>query len=353
MARDPNPVVNVPHTLTVQYLATSLDGATPSIPFSTDSGNPDFIPPNPSGIYVVPRAGVEVPALGLIDPDQGVGGSMGDRFIPWMSVFVDVATTVTISIVDAEDPGADLLVLEADVVVTPELPLYRNSCFRVPQGGQIRIVTADPTPARVRLRIIVSIEETCDDSSGGANGATGDAPMQELILDAYSVAFNAMTPVEGGVNLNVPTGFTPVVWTRVLTTEHVVLIYNNSTEEEIAAVFQTVLPLVYHGGDLQIELELGGDAVTPVAGDAEMYALIEAMPPGTDYTVLAFGAEIDLTTEIPTDTSIVRASSLVSGAQLDGLVAGDAFRVLIGRHPNDEYNGSVLFFRGRIREILP
>ena len=178
-------------------------------------------------------------------------------------------------------------------------------------------------------------------------------PMQELILDASVVALNPTTPVEGQENVTAPTGFLAAVRTVAgLLSGLVILLFDPDPDTDVACMFQTVLPLQYHGGDLEITVELAaGDDST--AADAEMYALIQAEPPGTDIALApVFGTGIPLTTTMGAQNAIVQATATISGAQLDGLVAGNAFRVLLGRHAADAYAGPVVFVRGRVREIL-
>lgn len=178
----PNPG-NPPQTLTVQYDGvTTFDGVTASVPFSRDPRSADYIEPDDNGIYHVPQNG----PLGLIDPDLGVGGSMGDRWIPWMLVVVDAADNLEVVVVDAEGNVALETVEPLQLVPSS---LYRNQRFRVPQGGLIR-VSGDPGVAgRLRLRIMLEPDTCCD--SAGSSSSSGDT----TVVDQNQQVFF------GGVNL--------------------------------------------------------------------------------------------------------------------------------------------------------
>ena len=162
-----DPILRPLQTLTVQYDVESIDGVTPSKPFSRDPTSETFIAPNAEGIYVVKQG-----AVGLIDPDLGVGGSMGDRFIPWIEVCRDAPDTVEIAIVDGEDPDKLLEVVEGPTAVTPTSPLYLTQFFRCPQGGLIRIRSGLDGPGKIRFRILLECED-CPPSGGGGRGQTG------------------------------------------------------------------------------------------------------------------------------------------------------------------------------------
>ena len=199
----------IPQTLTVQYDVLGVDGTTPSEPFSRDVGDPDFVPPNAQQIYVINQD-----AVGLIDPDIGVGGSIGDRFIPWIEVVVDDAATVNLALVDGEDPDTVLEVIEAAGAAAPLAPYYRDDVFRVPQGALLR-VTCDPVDAGVKVRLRIQSDcEACpppDPLPGptgptgatgatgptGATGATGPEALLELTLDELQALGTATDPAVG------------------------------------------------------------------------------------------------------------------------------------------------------------
>lgn len=150
-------------TLTVQYNVLRIDGQTPSEPFSLATQPVD---PQSQVFEVVQDA------VGLIDPDQRAGGSMGDRFIPWIEVVLDEPGQIQISIVDGQDPDLVLASIVGPTAVVPGTPFFRAAQFRCPQGALIRVgdLAAPTGPGRVRLRIIAHAE-----AGPGAAGATGPA----------------------------------------------------------------------------------------------------------------------------------------------------------------------------------
>jgi len=155
-----------PHqTLTVQYDTTGLDGVTPGkniiIAAGTEAESQEgYIPPNAEGIYVVPQG-----KLGLIDPDFiDQGGARGDRFIPWIMVSSTTAGTVTIELVDGEDPTRVLKVLNSAVAVATTF--YRDRSFRVPQGALIRVTGVGLTSPVVRLNAKLDCDE-CNETTSG------------------------------------------------------------------------------------------------------------------------------------------------------------------------------------------
>ena len=165
-----DPFVTPLQTVTVQYDVGSIDGSTPSEPFSRDENSDKYLRPNAENIFVV-----EQDAVGLIDPDQGVGGSQGDRFIPWIEVCLTAAGDVEISIVDGEDPAKLLAIIEPATAVTPTAPLYRSRSFRCPQGGLIRVTASGGLGGKIRFRILLECED-CGDGGGGGGGVGPTGP---------------------------------------------------------------------------------------------------------------------------------------------------------------------------------
>lgn len=170
----PNPG-NPPQTLTVQYDGvTDLDGVTPSVAFSRDPTSPDYIEPDASGIYHVPQNG----PLGLVDPDLGVGGSMGDRWISWLELAPEVASTISVATVDGEEPTLQLAAIEPAQLVASVL--FRNTRFRCPQGGLIRLGGTAGAATKVRLRISLEPETCCDPDAEATPTVVVDQ-LQQLI----------------------------------------------------------------------------------------------------------------------------------------------------------------------------
>ena len=152
MSRDP--LVQSFQTLTVQYDVESIDASTPSRPFSRDESSDAFLRPNAENIFVVKQEKV-----GLIDPDQGVGGTQGDRFIPWREVCLEADGDVEIAIVDGETPAKVLTVVQSATAVTTTEPYYRDRVFRCPQGALIRVTASGDLGGKIRLRIILECED--------------------------------------------------------------------------------------------------------------------------------------------------------------------------------------------------
>jgi hypothetical protein len=164
---------NPPQTFAFQYEGiTFLDGTTPGRRFSTDETSDLYIAPSLDGIYRIDQNG----PLGLIDPDGGHvedGGSVGDRFILWMAIFVDSPTSVGVTIVDAES-GDILQTIQASTPVNEVM--YLSTHFRVPQGGLIGIRSTTQVGARVRVRSALFPDDCCDgDGDGDGNGVVATA----------------------------------------------------------------------------------------------------------------------------------------------------------------------------------
>lgn len=182
-----------------------------------------------------------------------------------------------------------------------------------------------------------------------AAGSSAAGVMQELLLDISGVAMQPVSPVEGDENVSVPAGFTGAGRTLLLATGQTFLTYDDSVDE-LAATWQLAMPANYPGNGLEIVVELGGDGTA--TAEANMYAMLERLQPGADANVLNFGPEVSLRTEISGLTTVIQRTATITAAQMAGIVAGDAFRILIGRHPDDDpYAGLVTFFRGRLRAI--
>lgn len=150
---------NPPQTLCVQYNNVSAyDGVTLSVPYSRR-----IVSPNDEGIYEVDQAG----GLGLIDPDGGDGGgSMGDRFIQWIEVVVDVATTITLDVVDGQDTTLVLTTVVPPTAV--DAVLFRGASFRVPQGALLRVRSTGGTGGRLRMRPALEADAAADAANGGS-----------------------------------------------------------------------------------------------------------------------------------------------------------------------------------------
>jgi len=141
-------------SLTVEYVVSgSLDGTTPAPPIVTDQGADDSTPFDPENqIYRV-----EVENLGLIDPDLGVGGSIGARCIPflWIDTTALGAVGASVDVVGIVEDDAKLQT-EVESLVG-KAGGYLADGFMVPQGSAIRLsgFTAGAEPIVVRVSILV------------------------------------------------------------------------------------------------------------------------------------------------------------------------------------------------------
>lgn len=128
--------------VTIEYhVLGALDGITPAPPISIDPESPIFVPGDERGIRVVDVPG----SLGLIDPDLLVGGTQGDRCIPWIyldsnGIAGDIASQFSVLDVVAES-GIDVPAGQISPrFMTAGLPTFfsRNGTL-VPQGSDIGI----------------------------------------------------------------------------------------------------------------------------------------------------------------------------------------------------------------------
>jgi len=128
--------------VTIEYhVLGALDGITPAPPISLDPTSPLFVDADERGIRVVPVEG----GLGLIDPDLLVGGTQGDRCIPW--IYLDANglagdPAAQFSVVDVEpEPGIDVPAGQiAPRFLTGGVPtFFSRKGTLVPQGSNIGV----------------------------------------------------------------------------------------------------------------------------------------------------------------------------------------------------------------------
>lgn len=177
-------------SLTVEYVVSgSLDGTTPAPPIVTDESDGDATPfDKDTQIYRV-----EVENLGLIDPDLGVGGSIGPRCIPFLWI-------------DTEETGSAQASLDVVGIVGDEAKLQRqlenlsgdaggyfDDNFMVAQGSAIRVsgFTAAADPIIVRLTI--AVPKGCKDFALAAlaRAAEGDSGDRQLLAGVPDYSVNA------------------------------------------------------------------------------------------------------------------------------------------------------------------
>jgi hypothetical protein len=153
-----------PQSITVDYLVTgSLDGVSLAPEVIIDQNDPRATPFDTDTQIFRPDP---VPNLGLIDPDLLVGGSIGPRCIPFLSI----DTTAT------GDPGASVDIVgvreagEPDVFFQEQIqslegatgPIYLGDGFNVPQGSDIRLDgMSAPAGVPIRVRATILVPASC------------------------------------------------------------------------------------------------------------------------------------------------------------------------------------------------
>lgn len=130
-----------------------------------------------------------------------------------------------------------------------------------------------------------------------------------------------------------------------------VLEFDTSTQE--AAIFSGVLPVAYAGGGLTVEVYFAADtATTGTIGWDAAIERIDASSLDTDTDNFASAQTITAATVPATSGQILKTScTFTSGAQMGGLLAGEAFRLRIRRDvANDTAAGDAQLFYVVMRE---
>lgn len=115
---------------------------------------------------------------------------------------------------------------------------------------------------------------------------------------------------------------------------HPVLDFDAATDEE--AIFSSVLPRHYAGGGLTVTVMWAASSAT--SGDVVLDAQIERLEDeGTDMDADSFAAVQSVTVTAPGTSGAVQYSTIAftSGAQMDSLAAGEAFRLKVRRDANN------------------
>lgn len=343
-------------SFTVEFtISGSLDGTT-LVPteLQAPSENDD-----PQQLYRVDVVG----NAGLFDVDYLVTefnrrGAVGSRFVAMIWIVSPIAGSpgASLAVVDAVD--GPILVQETVDSLAGLTRYYRRipNGVLVPQGSLLSISGfTNPGTDTIKVRLTIQfINDLIEIQSalcceGGGSTPSEEAPMQELLLDVHNIAMQNLSPIEGQENVTVPTGFNAADRSFNAVSGNVFLVYEDPAETDVAAVWQLSLPAEYHGNGLELIIEVGGDG--SAQGDVEFYARIERQNVGYVGTAPSFGPEIDMTTTVSGTLVFIQTNATIVGADLDGLVAGEAFRLLIARRVGDTYTGSAVFFRGRIREV--
>lgn len=292
----PNPG-NPPQTLTVQYDGvTVFDGTTPSVAFSRDPSSPLYIEPDANGIYHVPQNG----PLGLIDPDLGVGGSMGDRWIPWLLVVPDAADNIVVQTVDAEN---DVFLETVEPLQLVVQSLFRNRRFRVPQGGLIRVSGDAGIGGRLRLRIMLEPDTCCDADAGSSSGDVVVDQNQQFMIGGQGTDVSADVPLlftwASGEIGPVPGVEGILAMRRAVTISGVAL---TTRTQNVGVPLEGTLSIIDNGATVYTSAALVLPGLTsvdipinpPVSIDA-MHQIQMAFTPSDDYGTVAISGAVDAT----------------------------------------------------------
>lgn len=180
-----------PQSLTVEYTVTgSLDGTTPAPELQIDQHASDATPFDEDAQIFRPES---VEHLGLIDPDLLVGGSIGTRCIPFLSIDTDQtgAGTASCDVVGVRGGSPSDVFFQKQIrdLAGTAGPIFIDEGFNVPQGSDIRLrgfTVPEGEELRVRVSLMVpadcgevaAFRCACDGATGaqgptGATGATG------------------------------------------------------------------------------------------------------------------------------------------------------------------------------------
>ncbi|RRH98096.1 hypothetical protein EH240_20080 [Mesorhizobium tamadayense] len=279
------------------------------------------------------------------------GGGSGQKFK------VRAATTANVTIATALNNGDTL---DGITLVTDDLVLVKNQSSAEQNG----IYAVGATPARAadydtydeHPGSLIIVEEgttnadtlwLCTSNSGGT-------------LDTTAIAFSQFTSGGGGGGTTKPfIVFKPIdneppssnfasLDTR---NGHPVLEFDTTTQE--AAIFSGVLPVAYAGGGLTVEVYFAADTAT--SGTIGWDAAIERIDTSSldiDADSFASAQTISAAAVPGTSGQILKSSvAFTSGAQMDSLAAGEAFRLRIRRDvANDTATGDAQLLRVVVRE---
>jgi hypothetical protein len=216
--------------ITVEYeVSEELDGTTPAPVVQIDQSAPNATPFDRDAQIYRPAP---VERLGLIDPDLIIGGSIGPRCIPFVTLDTDELGGVDASL----DVVGVRVGTESDVVFQRQIrnldgvvgPVYIDEGFNVPQGSDMRLrgYTAPPgEPVRVRASILVptSCLDVAAFKGEGEPGqpiltqTTDELPAVEVF--SFPLPINTMATLDWTSDgAGFPNGFVPGDSVRVLST---------------------------------------------------------------------------------------------------------------------------------------
>lgn len=132
---------------------------------------------------------------------------------------------------------------------------------------------------------------------------------------------------------------------------HPVISFDDSSDE--FAIFSSVLPSAYSGGGLTILIHW--IAASATSNNCIWEAAIERIGTTQDIDSDSFASTQTVTTAAPGTSGVPVVSSIAftSGAQMDSLVAGEAYRISINRNANnasDNMTGDAQIIRVVVRE---
>ncbi len=165
---------------TVEYalaVGNRFDGQTPAPAFSTDPTSPNYHPPGDDQIF---RFELDQD-LGIIDPDFGIGGAEGDRFIQLLDIELPAVDSLSLAVADFRLVGEnDGIPQEVLVPFTNLQRYYNDGCIFVPQGSVLAVMS-DVTNGISRLRYNVVVPN--------------DRPDLARLLEQCCCIDNALEPV--------------------------------------------------------------------------------------------------------------------------------------------------------------
>jgi len=140
---------------TVEYRLAEgffFDGETEAPAFSFDPRSPDFVEPDDDQIF---RFFLEQ-NVGLFDPDFGMGGTFGDRFLQLIDL--DIGTLGGLAYGAGEkdsSPTGQIRAQQVPVGPVGAVRSYQDSCLFVPQGSYLVVFGESGLPVEPFLRFSV------------------------------------------------------------------------------------------------------------------------------------------------------------------------------------------------------
>lgn len=156
----------IPQSITVDYIVTEeLDGETLAPPVILDATASNRTSFSGNSQIFQPRS---VPRLGLIDPDFLIGGSIGPRCIPFLSIDTQATggAEASVDIVGVREAGGSDVFFQRQVADLSGLPgpLFIDDGFNVPQGSDLRLRGFDaPAGYPIRVRLTVGVPKSLQD----------------------------------------------------------------------------------------------------------------------------------------------------------------------------------------------